>query len=303
LPDLVNVDAEKQLLCEKTETKTSKEWAYQYKHAPLYLDREEALSELAHKPKDSVATATILSALNDTFFALREEAIVALKDIPPGHETEIKNKLVTIAKTDEKAEVRATALEFLSLKYKDEDLQAVYKNALNDKAYSVLGIALEAYAKANPQEGMKIAGQFENEKSKDILSAVAELYSAYGTDDNNEFFLKAQDKYKGFSAIEFITQYVSFLKNAKKDETVNSGVALLASIAKDDTAIKWVAYYAKKSISDLAIMYEEREKKAIQQLDNLKAANVNASTTELEFQIGAAKDQKLKITEIYLELK
>ncbi len=302
-PDLVNVDAEKQLLCSKNENKTITELAFQYKYAPLFLDRDEALSQLSKKAKDSVATEIILLALNDKFYSLREDAIVALKDIEPGHEKEIKEKLVRIAKTDEKAEVRATALEYLAAKYKEEDLQPVYKNALNDKSYNVLGAAFSAFAKSNPEEGMKLAKQYENEKSKEILNGIADLYSTHGSDENNDFFLKVQDKYRGFSAIEFITQYVSFLKNVKKDETVNAGVDLLAGIAKDENTIKWVAYYAKKSINDLALMYEDREKKATKQLETLKATDANASTTELEYQAGMAKDQKLKITEIYKGLK
>src|ERR1019366_6577705 len=36
-PDLVNVDADKMLLCTKNEQKSIAEWAFQYKNAPLYL--------------------------------------------------------------------------------------------------------------------------------------------------------------------------------------------------------------------------------------------------------------------------
>ncbi len=302
-PDLVNVDAEKQLLCEKNELKTINEWAFQYNHAPLYLDRDEALTELIKHPKDSTAAETIIAALNDSFFGLREYAIVGLKEILAGHEKEIKDKLIRIAKSDEKAEVKATALEYLSEKYTDTDLQPLYKNALNDKSYNVVGVAFSAVAKANPAEGMKLAKEYEKEKSLALLTVVADLYSTNGTDENNDFYLNAKDKYTGFSAIEFITAYVTFLQRAKKDETVNAGVDGLACIARDKTTIKWVSYYAKKSINDLALMYEDREKKAATQLENLKARDINASTTELEFQIGTAKDQKLKIMEIYNKLK
>lgn len=298
-PDLVNVDAEKQLLCTKNETKTIKEWAFQYKNAPLYLDRAEALNELIKKEKDSVPASVVLLALNDKFWGLREDALGALKEIQPGHEKEIKTKLVNLAKTDEKAEVRATALEYLTARYKDDDLVDVYRNAMNDRAYSVLGAGLAGISKANPQEGMKLAKQYVNEKSREILSAIANLYASYGTDENNDFFVKAKDKYHGFSQISFITEYTAFLKIVKKDETVNGGVDILVGIAKDPNTIKWVSYYAKKSINELAMMYEDREKAATKQLDNLKAANINANTTELEFNIGTARDQKLKLTEIY----
>ncbi|HRB38992.1 MAG TPA: M1 family metallopeptidase, partial [Bacteroidia bacterium] len=46
-PQLINVDAEKQLLCAKKDNHTSDEWRYQYQHAPLFLDRYEAIDALA----------------------------------------------------------------------------------------------------------------------------------------------------------------------------------------------------------------------------------------------------------------
>ncbi len=302
-PDLVNVDAEKQLLCEKTENKSNKELAFQYLHAPLYLDRAEALVGLSKFTKDSLAAATIIGALNDKFYSLRGNAIATLPDFKTGHEKEIKEKLMVIAAKDAKAEERAAAIDYLSNNYKDDDLLALYKNALNDKAYSVLGAALSALSKTNPQEGMKQAKQYENEKNKRILNTIADLYATYGTDDNNDFFVRIKDKYKGFSAIEYISLYVNFLKNVKKEETVNSGVAILTAMYNETGSIKWVQYYAKKSIYDLAMMYEDKEKKAAKQIDNLKAANINAVTTELEFQMGTAKDEKLKLMDVFNGLK
>ncbi len=298
-PDLVNVDAEKQLLCTKNEIKSIKEWAFQYKNAPLYLDRYEALQECIKKAKDTLATTIILSALNDKFWALRENALESLKDIHSGHEKEIKNKLIEIAANDEKSLVRSSAIEYLSAVYKDEDLQIVYKNALKDNSYLVLGNAIRAFAKGNPKEGMHVAKQLENEKSKDVLYSIANVYAENGTDENNDFFIKSQKYFKGFAAIGYINEYASFLKNEKKDETVLSGVNLLADIVKDEAAIKWVSYYAKKSIFELANMYETKENKLTEKLKNTKQDSINPSPKELETQLAKVKEVHKKITDIY----
>jgi aminopeptidase N len=302
-PLLVNVDAEKSLLCTKNETKTIQEWAYQYKNAPLYLDRSEALNELDKKAKDSVSTAVIILALSDKSWSLRNDVITMLKDIQSGHEKEIKEKLVNIAKTDTKTTVRASAIYYLLENYKDEDLQVLYKNGLNDKSYSVIGASLAGIAKTDPQEGMKQAKQFENEKSIEVLYSVADLYSKYGSDENNDFFIKSEELFNGFEKIGFITQYTSFLKIVKKDETVNTGSVLLEQIAKNEAISKWVAYYAKKSIKELATMYEDRENLAALKLKNLKETNPNAGTQELETQIQNAKLQRQKLEAIYNGLK
>lgn len=299
-PLLVNVDAEKMLLCTKDEIKTVQEWAYQYKNAPLYLDRYEALSELSKKAGDSIPAQIIIAALSDKFWSLRNDAISMLKDIQPGHEKEIKTKLVSIARLDQKSIVRAAAIEYLTANYADADLQDLYKNGLNDKSYSVLGASLAGIAKGDAVEGLRTAKLYENEKSVEVLYSVAGLYAKYGSDENNDFFIKTAGRFNGFEKIGFIVEYGSFLKRVKKDETVNSGVALLEAIAKDTNISKWVVFYAKKAIKDLIAMYEDRAG-AISL--KLKTEKEPGALKDLEMQQSAAVSQKERLQMIYNGLK
>ncbi|OFY86957.1 MAG: hypothetical protein A3F72_02015 [Bacteroidetes bacterium RIFCSPLOWO2_12_FULL_35_15] len=304
IPDLVNVDAEKMLLCSKHENKSINQLVFQYYNAPLYLDRYEALEGLYKEAKDSLATKTIIDVLNDKNWSLRMDAISLLTDIQSGNEKQVKEKLIEMAHKDEKSIVRAAAIDFLSANYKDEDLQTIYKNALNEKSYSVLSSALSAIAKVNPKEGLSLAKQYENEKNNDVLYTIAAIYSNYGADENNDFFLRTADKYIGFSKISFITQYEAFLKIVKKDETVNQGVELFQNIIKDPATNKWVYYYAKKAINDMVIMYDDRVNYYSQKLKLLTNGNSNAAgTKELESQLENAKAQKQKILDIYNSIK
>lgn len=302
-PDLVNVDADKMLLCEKDEKKTIKEWAFQYMNAPLYLDRLEGLMEMHKNAKDSLATVTIINALSDKYYGLRYEAILSLKDIGAGHEAVIKEKLTGLAKSDEKADVRASAIEYLSSNYKDADLIPLYKNSLNDRSYGVIGSALSAVSRSDSEEGLRVAKQYETDKSINLLYAVADVYANYGKDEHAEFFINSEEKFSGFSKIGFIQQYGNFLKNGKKIETVNAGVAVLERIAKDPEGIKWVNYYAKKTIRELGKMYEEFAEFTEQKIKTQKEANPSASTQQLETQLANAKEQGLKIKEIYNTIK
>ena len=63
-PNLVNVDADKMLLCKKNDNKTQEEWIFQYKNAPLYLDRYEAIDALSKNPT-AKSRECILKALSD----------------------------------------------------------------------------------------------------------------------------------------------------------------------------------------------------------------------------------------------
>ncbi|MCE9539357.1 MAG: HEAT repeat domain-containing protein [Bacteroidetes bacterium] len=292
------------LLCTKYEQKTIKELAFQYRNAPLYLDRSEALVELTKNAKDSLASEIIVLAIQDKFWSIREDAINNLKNIIPGREKQIKGLLVELVKTDEKSSVRAASIAYLSAYYKDDDLQALYKTALNDRAYSVSGASLAAIAKVDAKEGIKLAKQFENEKSNDVLFAIAELYANYGTDENNYFFVKSADKFAGFSKIGFVSLYGLYLKRITTNEIIDSGIEVLKGIAEDENAIKWVAFYAKKSIKDLGNMYEERINENSLKLKTLKEKNpVAPEIKDLEKRIENENAQKQKITEIYNGLK
>jgi aminopeptidase N len=302
-PDLINVDAEKMLLCAKNEQKSIKELAFQYSHAPLYLDRYEAISKLAEKAKDSLAAQTLVSALSDKFWGIRLDAIDGLKEIRPGYEKEIMEKLKVLAQKDEKSTVRAVAIDYLSGHYKDAELETIYKNGINDRSYYVQSSSLGAIAKLNPEEGMKLAKQFETEKNIDVLYAVADVYSNYGTDDNNDFFLNSADKFTGFAMIGFVSQYGAFLQRAKRDETVNKGVQLLTGIATNAGTNKWVAYYAKKSIKDIVLMYDDRINSNTDKIKTRKEANPNAPVAELESQVESDKAQRQRIADVLNGIK
>ncbi len=303
-PDLVNVDAEKMLLCTKNEHKSIKEWAFQYNHAPLFLDRFEALSELSNSPKDSLAAFVIIKALSDKFWSIRAEALTDLKGISIGNEKQIKEVLVKLAGTDDKSQVRAEAIYYLSSNYKDADLQALYKNALKDRSYYVIYAALDAVSKENPNEGLISAKQFENEKSLDLLYGIADLYASYGSDENNDFFLKAQDKFTGYSKISFVKLYGVFLKRVKSDEIVNSGIELIKGFIEVDGKNKWIGYYAKNAIKELASSYKDRADENSKKLKTLKDTSPAApEIKELEKLIGSETAQEQKITGIYNGLK
>lgn len=294
-PDLVNVDAEKQLLAQKTETKTIQEWAFQYKHAPLFLDRSEALSELEKNINDSIASQIIITALNDKFWSLRQQAIIALKDIPTEYKTEVKKKILKLAQEDLKAAVRAAALAYLSFNYKDANLMSTYKNSLQDSSYNVVSFALMAIAKTDSIQGLALAKQFENEKNTDLLYAVSTIYSKFGNEQNNAFYINTIDKFSQYSKIGFLIQYGLFLANIENVDTLNSGVALLENIAKDKKSLTWVAYYAKKSISDLIKAYETK-------IDINSKQLKKKYSDALEIKIQKEKEQKEKMQLVYEKL-
>ncbi|HRU61309.1 MAG TPA: M1 family metallopeptidase [Bacteroidia bacterium] len=78
-PELVNVDANKRILCTRRDNKP-KEWLpYQYAHGPRYYDRWEAVSKLSENYEvGSAGGKTIFSALQDPYWRIRKKAVESI---------------------------------------------------------------------------------------------------------------------------------------------------------------------------------------------------------------------------------
>jgi aminopeptidase N len=298
-PDLVNVDAEKSLICTKDEKKSVTEWAFQYKNCPLYVDRHEALKNLSAFGTVPEAADVIVAALSDKFWEIRETAISYIEKLPSDYKKTVKEKLIALAKSDGKSSVRSAAIEQLGNNYKDDaDLIALYRQSVNDKSYAVAGASLASLAKSDKKESMRIAKQFESEKSMDMLLAVAQIYSQYGSDENNSFFVNLSPKMSGWDKVSFAMTYTDFLKHCN-DSTINYGILVLQDIAKTENN-KWIRYFGQKGIKDLAQMYTDKEKKVTDQITGLKEKQSNSPELKnLELELAQIQSQKQKLTTLY----
>lgn len=77
-PALINFDADKILLAQKTENKTLEEYLFQQKNARNYMDRREAIDAAGRKLSDPIAQAILLQGLQDKFNGLRNYTLVKL---------------------------------------------------------------------------------------------------------------------------------------------------------------------------------------------------------------------------------
>lgn len=287
-PDLVNVDAEKMLLCTKTDKKSISGWVFQYYHAPLYVDRYEAVERCAAVAlKDTAALRVVTDALNDKHWNIRKLAIKNMVAKTPEHEVSRKQKMTRIALTDEKSEVRSSAIHYLREHYKDSSLtEEVYKKALNDSSYDVVAEALFSLAEANPEEAMKLAKSYENEKSSRIIMAVAQIFSEKGSEAENDFFVKNINKISGLEKIAMILHYENFLNNDLSEETLKSGMDILALLAKNDKTF-YVRVYALQALKEMKDELNKKTKKLTEEITGmekkkLQSDELNKRRNELE---------------------
>lgn len=269
-PQLINVDAEKMFLCVKRDNHTTDEWVYQYSHAPLFLDRYEAVQKLAKNyTASSSAGNVILTALNDKSWAIRNLAIKNSGTLAKARKDDLKEILVKITKTDEKSSVRVAALEALSKNYDDTTLIATYQAAVNDRSYNVMEQALQNIAKIDKEKALSISKKYETENNKNIQTILLGLYSEYGTEDNFPFMSTAFQQVQGQDKYQGTLDYAKFLTRCNP-LTIQKGIADIKDVAKNGTpwfvrlagiqAMNELSKSCTEKYSDLSKKKDESEK-------------------------------------------
>lgn len=298
-PDLINVDAEKMILGFKKEKKEPAAWAFQYRNAPLFLDRYEAVENLARLSEDSLHAVIITEALKDKYWGIRVLALKNSNKAASNNSTIIKEQLVEMVQKDSKPEVRASAIKQLSLNFKDASLLNVFKKALTDSSYSVMREALDAIALLDEKEAMTVAKTLENESNANILITIAGIYAKNGSDKENEFFLEAYEKISGVNKFAFISIYNKYLKG-RKDETVNAALPVLEDMARHEEQW-WMRLSGIQALSGLYNMYSARELELGEELK--KATPATPEKEVIEQKMEMAKAQKEQLAHILKNLK
>jgi len=299
-PDLVNVDAEKMLLCEKVDNhKSPEEWAYMYHYAGRYLDRYEAIKSLS-KQNDSIAVNTIYDALNDKYPYLKRLAIKSSKKAIKKDGERFKLKLLSLAKNDKDSKVRGDAISALVKYFKDDEAAKETMIAgVSEQSYYVIRQSLSGLSKTSPEDAMKFAKALEEDENTNILGAVASVYAKHGEAEQNEFFIKVSEKMNGFEKYGFTTTYIKYLKK-QNHKTVENGLPILKDVALNGKPW-WVRMSGINALSDLETKYSNQIHVAETEIKEVEVG----SEKEIELRDLLDKDRALnkKIEEILNEVK
>ena len=137
LPDLVNVDAEKYILAEKSEVKTLQQYIFQYEHAPLFMDRLEAVIMLLQKKEESLSKKTLITAFKDKSWVIRNTALIVMEYLSNQERTSVYEQIKELALKDGNSQVRASAVEILGKYFRSMDNRTVFAITAKDKSLAV----------------------------------------------------------------------------------------------------------------------------------------------------------------------
>jgi aminopeptidase N len=300
-PQLVNFDAERQLLCDLQYRKSAEEYIFQYKNAPLFNDRLEALKELEGSVSNPVVYKLFSEALlQDKYPGLRSYAVSKLEKVAGEQVQGLKALMLEAYNKETNTVTKARILSALNKRFlKEEDVIALNNKALTEQSYAICAEALTGLSRHNPQVAMQKAAGFEKEPGRDIIFAISNLYAEHGSDGQLQFYHNAIPWVTGFDILPFLATYTKAAKRCTTSANVMTAAKDLELIGKG--ANKYTKFATTKGIKDIATAWSERETTTRQKIESLKREGKDASALERELQ--QISDTKVQLTEITNRIK
>ncbi|MFN8287258.1 MAG: M1 family metallopeptidase [Chitinophagales bacterium] len=259
-PLLIDADASRVVLCEKTENKSIDNYAFQYKNGALYNQRYEALVALVDTQKTfASAKEAVALALYDPFFYLRKIAVEEV-DLSGADKDSLLHRLEILARTDKNSQVRTSAIERLSKSPAAGKYTDLYEFSIGDSSYLVVAAALKALNEQDSKKAMSYAKQFEANKTMDMQTAVADVYAREGDAGYQDYFEQKLKSTDGITKYYMFYYYANFLTRMDKN-VVLSGAK---SIEQEGMQLEghYMQAAAKGSLKRIVKSFEEKKKRA-----------------------------------------
>lgn len=231
-PDLINVDGDKVLLCEKNEHKTLDNYVFQYHNAGLYLDRREALDFAArNQADDHKAFELMKTGLKDPYPGLRIYALQKLNLLNDSIKKSLEPVLFNMAANDPKSLVRAAAIESIG-KYKNKSYEPFFLKAINDSSYAIAGNALNALAAIDTAAALNKAKAFGSQHVEGSLNdAITNILFSYAPESDFDSLSARFDNLPfGNEKFMILQPFANMLKRIKNTANFKRGIDMIVSL-------------------------------------------------------------------------
>ena len=263
-PDLIDFDVDKIIVGELNDNKVAENYYFQYKNAPTYANRVEAI-QFIMQSKAKSGQQILLAGLKDPSGDLRALSIDGLNLEDAQIKAAALPVLVQLAKTDQDTEVRSAAISKLA-----ETGDQTYKNLLvastKDRSYRVIAAGISGLAKLAPQESLTALATLDQDTKAHIAPSIATLYISDPKDEHEEFYANIASKGNRNEVFAVIGQYFQYLRANNNPTVTEKG---LNNIKNAIERLKLQTYLNKQ----LATAYEAT---AQGKLTQAKSANGEA---------------------------
>ena len=182
-PTLINVDADKISLAEKTDKKSNDNWIEQWKYAGNYVDRKEALTAFSKNKMKQ-----LIEGLDDKYYGLRLYTLELYDEKKELITDESILKFEKLAETEPYRKVKAKAVELLAF-LKNKKYVPLFTKLADDSSYSVAGAALQGLIMLDPSNAYALAKKYSNDARGKLGTIVAQVLMARGTEEDYDFIV------------------------------------------------------------------------------------------------------------------
>lgn len=223
-PDLVNVDAEKVILSKTDDHRAFSTYAFQYHHAPGYLNRRIAIEEAADAQATNPEALKLLqAALKDKYHGLRSYTISKLNFENETVKSATLPIIQELAKQDPSSLVRAAALDALGA-LKNAQYASLFEAAIKDPSYAVEAAGLEGLAALDIDKAYTLAKQLQNDSKGKLVNAITGVYARKGNPDDVAFVANKFDETSGQDKLNAAFDYLGFLSKINNTDAVIKGI-------------------------------------------------------------------------------
>jgi aminopeptidase N len=220
-PDLINFDADKVMLCQKTDHKTADNYRAQWKYAPLYIDRRESLKYFA----DNKMVNELSLGLADKYYGIRSYTLNRLKENPAVlTNASLLQTVQRIALTDEDNKTKSRAISLLAAT-KDAQYKSIFEKGITDSSYSVAGAALEGLGNLDSANAYTLAKQYGEGAKGDLEDVSGNIIVSAGKIEDYDLIMKKYESLPfGQSKFELTPSVCEYLSKLDDEEKIKQGI-------------------------------------------------------------------------------
>jgi aminopeptidase N len=189
-PNLIQVNADRSLVCEINENKVLSDYIFQLKYADNYAHRREAFLIITKKQEDKEAFNAVVDALDDTSYKIRILALQQIDLINKFSKKDVIQKIMNIANTDAKTLVQAEAINTLG-KLTDPTLKPIFEKGLESKSYSVLGKSLVSLYYVDKPSAIAKSKQLPDEVREILATPLTRIFIEENDESELPFVAKS----------------------------------------------------------------------------------------------------------------
>ncbi|HMV10829.1 MAG TPA: M1 family aminopeptidase [Cyclobacteriaceae bacterium] len=231
-PDLVNVDANKFTLWQKTDNKTLDNYIHQYKYAGSYLDRREAFIAALKQTDNPKAIELLKLAMTDKSARMRRGNLSRINPADKNLLAALEPSIVDLAKNDKAKLVRAQAISLLA-NLKKAEYTEIFKAGLNDSSYSVAGASLYGLSQLDKTLALAEAKKLAAKPNKGSLKdAIAKAYMLSGSEELFPSVYEDFKKMQWWEQLGQVNDFATYLSEIKSSDKVKKGVDLIITGSK-----------------------------------------------------------------------